>query len=884
MPNLSDLMKMFKQSQFGQALSGAGFGTPDMSTPADALTSSMFKGAPADLEERIEAATPPPAALQAAMATPLHQLLNVPAGRVDVDRTGEFRALTGQDQPGQGLADWLTEAASDLFNPGNISQAMVPMGVNPFKGGPEAAIRSARNPKEAFEARIRQVGKRKPGVGAPKNPRIELTKQDGTAVIIGSDAAADSMLRIKQNLPSDEAIWEAALWHDKMAQGIADHFDVENAGGYKIAFGLTQAANSPQKGIGDVLITERKVAGHPEPRSAASTPATALEISEVLSGRPPTSGIGQKISAFIDNAFGKKTRTEMNDDPRFGAPVSGDRWDFRSQYVDYAYKQWLTKTFGEQVEGIKLDTPNNPQYSGRVSPPQFEHLVRTRNAQVEEFNRTKFAGHDDWTPDRIQAADWAAIKIQQGDPPMAVPDIFASYFSQSPMELAWGSNSPYSKFYPDLHELPWEKNVAITTHVLTKLATAIGEQLGVRVLASEPVSGTYKTYVNPNIEFTLFGTEKARQEWTQAMAHAANQEAVLAYHLRAANKGSVGVYDLTAESPLAAAKLQDRAFLVKYLEALQAKDPRFDGVEVLAVDGKPTLRIVKVNKEYGVPIDEAGNPVGHFTPAEIASLDAAADAAAKGMGNGFETRSAVRGADIQSSFNDWEANPNGEAHTSNFNAEGRTGITDWLEGPLREETGKWIEEGFRKHAPDTWDAHFATKPKSSAGTGGVGDVAGKPTTAGSARLKDPGPYKRETLGTPSSVATFSRGWILTDGSVVQVPVGVTHEASLAAASGAPIDAIAKSYAAYAAKGKLIKFTGEMGENGYGLTAEIFRDPTAAQVKTLKALRDHNERNVRMYDQFQFVLKDPLTNQVVGKGTDPNKIQGTVRAANFDIPF
>jgi hypothetical protein len=125
---------------------------------------------------------------------------------------------------------------------------------------------------------------------------------------------------------------------------------------------------------------------------------------------------------------------------------------------------------------------------------------------------------------------------------------------------------------------------------------------------------------------------------------------------------------------------------------------------------------------------------------------------------------------------------------------------------------------------------------------------------------------------------------MADGSLVQVPTGGTHVTSLAAATGAPVTELVKSYPAYAAKGKLISFTGEMGKGGYQLTAEIFRDPTSAQVKTLKALRDHNERNVRMYDQFQYILKDPLTNQVVGKGTDPNTIQGTVRSANFDSPF
>ncbi len=935
MPSLSDLINRFKQSEFGQGL----FNSPDKTTPMDAqqLEGSVMRQLGGRLRAQYEELAGPGSPWRQGdvpgMAYQALSILNPWDGRRIAEQAqagstagvglnavpffggalDEMATASGQGRPNEAAAIALEQlinvgamkgieaapgvaraagrgiervgnlpAGADVTGtPVNLRQllasehGMVPVGVEPWMGTPEEAIKSARKPTEAFEARTGRLVKRKENVGAPKNERTVLKGPKGQEIVVGPQTAEDQMNLIRQNHIDDADIWDSATWYDQMSDGIAEHFDTEKVDPYKLAFATTQAANSPLAGIRDILTAERQAAGHPEPASPASG---ARPMSEIFSNRPPTSGIGQKVSEFIDNLFHKKTRTQMLDDPRFGAPVTGDRWEFRAQgYVDPAYKLWLDENAAAEAKGVQIDTPSmDPQYSGRVTEAQFEHLVRNRNQQALEFNKQKFAGHDDWTPERVQAAAWAAKKLEQGGIKTPVRDLFSAYFSQAPMELSWGTNSPYSNFFPSLYDLPWEKNIAITNHVLSQLAVATGERLGVRVIKTAPVAGTFydtatgRAYINPNTEFTIFGTAKARQEWLQAMGQAANQTATIAYHLLPAGEGTAGIYDLHADSPLAASKLADRVHLGNYLEALQKENPRFGGAEFLMVDGKPTLRIAKVTENY--------QPDGHFTPEDIQGLDAAADRVAQNFGDEFKTRSTVRGAEVQSSFNDWGENRNGEAHTSSFSAEGRQHILDWLEGPLREQFAGWVQDGFKKHAPETWDKHFAVKSGSTAESAGAGAVAG---AAGAVAEKFP--YSKKALGTPSSGDNFNRGWILPDGDFIQVPNGGSHETSLMAATGIDMKTAATQYPAYAAKANMIRAVSHLRKAGRQLIVEIFKPPTDAQLRALLSWQKANAVDP-LYDNLYFALTDPQTNQTVFQGTDLRNIRRAIKDTNFDVPF
>ena len=229
MPKLSDLIKRFKQSQFGQQLM-YNFGTPDETTPVDAR--EMEPGVLAQLGERLRGqyqalAGPESPWGRGDFPGMVHQgasILNPIEGRNVAENItsgspagaglsmvpyfggpmNEMAVAQGQGRPNEataiGLEQLLNIAAihGAAKLPGAVravgdmptvdvtgapvsfrqllasEHGMVPIGVDPYKGTVESAIKSARNPKEAFEARIRQVGKRKPGVGAPKNPRIEF--------------------------------------------------------------------------------------------------------------------------------------------------------------------------------------------------------------------------------------------------------------------------------------------------------------------------------------------------------------------------------------------------------------------------------------------------------------------------------------------------------------------------------------------------------------------------------------------------------------------------------------------------------------------------------------------------------------------------------------
>jgi hypothetical protein len=885
MPNLSDLLGRLRQSQMGVALGkigsamsamlpgGATAGlTPDQLTPPDAQLPSPTNE---NLARLIAERSGPPPGLHRFMGTPLASLLKIPRGRVMVPGSQDFTALTGKESPAQPLADWMGEVNEDLLTPGNAAQALVPFGLKPF-GSPEAAIKSsvesnyyARRAGKGIESRLIRTEKRGTDVGAPKNPRTVLTAGDKT-ITVGNNTPEDRAAIISANHASAADIWNSALWYDKMGAAIGDHFDVDALAPYKIAYAVTQASSSPKTGIESVLRAERLAGEMPEPKQPAANPEA---LQDLFAGKPPKSGIGQKISEMIDTFFSKQTRTQMMDQPKYGAPVTGDRHDFRAKgYIDPAYESFLRDTFGpEQTGKLKLDTPDDPRYSGRVNESQFENLVRKGNEDAAYFNQIKLAGHDDWNTGRAQAALWTGIKRFQGDAPQSIPDMFASFYSQVPMELAWGENSPYANFYPDLHSLPFEKNQAITSEVLPKVAKLIGDHVGVRVIKQEPVTGAYEQYQNqnPNVEFTIFGTPKARQDWVDAMAHAANQTAVLAYHPLPAGKGTMGAYDLSAASPIADTQLGNRVFQSKFLQALQAKNPIFNNAEILNVAGHPTIRLVNVNPKM--------EPLGQWKPEQLAAMESAAQATAAEQGEGFNTQSRVFGADHTVSYNDWNEAPNGQAHLSRFSDEGRSNIISRLEGPFREQTSRWIEEAFHKHAPDEWNSHFgiaAAKPSGAGAAAGAG-------AGSSAASAVKGPYKPDQLGFPSSPEALSQGWVMPNGSTIQIQG--THPISLAAAAGLPMNVVIDQFPALAAKGGMIRVLSRTGRSGMRLIADIFTDPTDAQIRALSQWDKANVNN-HIYDGFHFALTNPETKQTVFQGTGVNNIRRAIKDTNFDIPF
>lgn len=714
--------------------------------------------------------------------------------------------------------------------------------------------------EERIAQRVSAATKRlaKPDVGAPANPRTPLVTKGGFTFVAGDNTPQDRLNFIQDMMTPDE-INKAAAWYGDVRDQMGAHFGKDNVDPTILAWAITQAAQSPEAGLREMLKAERLSEGMPE--ETAPTPPYMKDFFDLTQIKK---GIGQKLADFSDVAAGKKTRTLMNDDPRFGEPFPIDRHTARAGGVlDSTFKGTLRDIFGaDQVDPLKLDVKEGRE--GEVTETKYEYQSRKGQELVKAANDAKFNGRP-WTAGEIQAAEWVALRKMQGLAPQSAFEMFKNNYTTLPFELGWADGSPLSEVMPSLTALPYQTNRAITQDVMGKIVEDLAPRFNVRVVKSETVPGGFESHVNPAVRNTVLASDGAVKDFVNAVSYAANQTTGLAYKVLPTGKGNTSGFDVVSPS------FKSRATVAKYAQALSQAEPRLGGFTVEDVKGEPAIRFLNA--------DERGQSNGLWSTKDFQEFDDAAEKVSTDLG--IQTRTGWLSADIPAqSFNDWSTNPHGEQHLRRFLETDRLKDIEYLEGPFRAKVANWIEKAFRKHAPDAW----RNRPSAGAKPQTIipEDIPGEedlpnpfeqkaasvaPIRATSKQY----PLKLSKLGPVISPDEFTQGWILPDGKIRET---ADHLQSMTDALGGviPRDLIEEHFAAAAGEHELIRSFVHTSKSGKTVFNELFSEPTDAQLRTLRTIEKNYEADPLFSGDFIFSITSPETGKQIGYGAGVKNIR------------
>jgi hypothetical protein len=727
---------------------------------------------------------------------------------------------------------------------------------------------SVTEPGKTVGRRIGRLEKRKPDVGKHANTRHYL--YDGTGQFPVGPQSAKDMVALVRGYGSDAEIQEAALFYDKLAPVFQRYMGEEDAPSRLLAWLLSQLNTGPSKGMGDMLAAERIAGGLKEISGGGLNESAILST---LEGRAPAASIGQKLSDFIDAGFGKATRTIMGNEPKYGGPVPVDVHMMRlAGYVDEAYYNFLTEKFGpKRLKGIKLDR--------KVASPSeaiYERVSQFINEITPEFRKQKVGGIDSWTPSQVQAALWAAFR-KKLDLPYAAPELlFTQNASTVPFEVAFGTGSPFSKMFPDLYELPYEKNAAITDYVGDRVVDLVAADSGIRIIGRSLPFGAYKEFVNPNKSVEALGTPQAVAEFESALGYLLNQTDMIAYRIKSrigkpgraamteaqARAGVTRVPKEKLEGELEPTTLhsgidivlpdrfKDRGAFTQFYDRMRTLDPSIDGASAVMVGGKPAIRIIEPSVD---------NPV--WSTARYRQVEATIDQIANELK--LDPASFTTdwfGAQVQRSHNNWTEDITGNGHLKRLDQAGRSTYSRQLVDTYRPKVEQWIREGFEQFAPKEWRA-WQQKGGGGGSQGGSAPQAARAArevTHESARISrlKASQFNETKLGEKVPLESLGKSpsiWLSPSGDFIKSKSGRTHGHAMNVALGIkrplmempiiPVDRIKDT--------GYIRMMLNSTEDRIFL--EAFSEPTDAQLRSLRALEKHKGLRV----EWDLVGENPV---------------------------
>jgi hypothetical protein len=337
---------------------------------------------------------------------------------------------------------------------------------------PASPLRTMVKDSEA-EARIGRRLNRKPGIGEPKSDALVL-KQDGKTYVYGDASTSQIQKRWNSHLDED-TIKQWREWYPNIGKQFRESFGEGEEGAKKMMAWLgSQQNTSPSGGMMNVLRAEDLLSGQPKIKSAG---IAENNITSMLQGQVPEGGYGAKLHDFVDSALGKKTRTVMGDDVRGGTPAVVDVHGARGMgFTDQTLIDHVEGKFGkEEAAKLKADMPGAP------SEQQYEFGSKKLNKIAADLNKKNFMGGG-WNANQVQAVDWASMIKQFGREPELPNTIFDKNTRRVSFETAFGTETPYSKMFPKLSDLPYEKAHAITQDVSNHVLDLVNKESGGHII------------------------------------------------------------------------------------------------------------------------------------------------------------------------------------------------------------------------------------------------------------------------------------------------------------------------------------------------------------------------------------------------------------------
>tara|TARA_R100001460_G_scaffold2142_2_gene7230 strand:- start:8668 stop:12339 length:3672 start_codon:yes stop_codon:yes gene_type:complete len=374
--------------------------------------------------------------------------------------------------------------------------------------------------------RLEGVNKGEDYVGGPVNKRTVLKSDnpDNPDVVIGKQTFDDwKNTKIKQFKNNKEEIFEASKWYDNYVKEVKSipNITKEEADTLIEASFSANINQSPEAALKTVLdvkeqlqkgisLNDVKIKGVPIIRESLKT-----VVGKQKGGRG--SGIGSKISAFVDNAKDKNVRSDMGNDPRGGEPVTIDLQTLRSKgAVDNIYKNKLKtlgykKEDGSDIDDIKIDF----EKSG-TQEAKYDYFAFEMNQLTNHLNEINWLGKNNWKAKEVQAIDWLGQQKIFGKA-LPVEDIFNVNIQNITMEAAPSSSSPLGKKMLSRYKALSTTDQQNINDDITKKAVDIvtekeGEDLGNVIFGT----GGWMRDVNPTtVKQSLMTHDKAKKVATK---------------------------------------------------------------------------------------------------------------------------------------------------------------------------------------------------------------------------------------------------------------------------------------------------------------------------------------------------------------------------------
>ena len=536
----------------------------------------------------------------------------------------------------------------------------------------ENPLKAMVDPEDA-KAQMNRKLNRKEGVGAPESKGLVLKGDDGKTYTFGDTSTADMTKAWKSHLsPEEMKKWRE--WYPNIKKQFEATFGKGPKTANRIMAWLgSQQNTSPSGGLMNVLRGEDILSGQPKIKSAGIAENNILSL---LQNETPKGGFGAKLLDFVDSALGRKTRTFMGDDPKGGAPAVIDVHGARGVgFVDQTIKDFVAKKFGKQAAN-KLTV----DLSGAPTETQYEYGSKRYNDMANELNKKKFDGGG-WTPEQVQAVDWARMIKQFGREPELPGDIFSKNLRDISYEVGFGKDTPYSKQFPELSSLPYEKAQAITKDVAHHVMGIVEKEAGGHIASNTFGPGGWMESVSPSGQATALSSPEAAERAANMLGYLLQQDAVLTS--RPLLSGSGHFFEIKDGG-----MLSDPAAVRSYWNKFREIYPKAEGF-MPTPDGKG-IRILKSNGHFGENTD---------IPKLINAANQAADHAK------IEHIEITHGpADVKFAGNDWKKAPDGKGYLQRLSKIGRSGLSGRLQTELAPSVEQAIREAYRKHAGSS-EAH-----------------------------------------------------------------------------------------------------------------------------------------------------------------------------------
>jgi hypothetical protein len=244
-------------------------------------------------------------------------------------------------------------------------------------------------------------------------------------------------------------------------------------------------------------------------------------------------------------------------------------------------------------------------------------------------------------------------------------------------ELAFGDNSPYSKKFPNLYELPYQTNYAITRDVLNQIARVAQNETKIKSVQLIYAPGGYGDYVNPSAQWDVEATSSDAATLMDTVGYLAQQTEVIASRVQP--NGESPALQIVEQKTR---KFSSPQFVTRFWKRLRHHSPWFAGFLPVKINGQPGIRIIDTEKSW--------------TARDIIRADYVVENVSRELG--IKTTTKRFFVQSLSTRNDWKSHSSGSEYLSRLQQRGRGALVTKLVKIYRPQVEKWIRAAFGKYA------------------------------------------------------------------------------------------------------------------------------------------------------------------------------------------